>query len=162
MDKFTLWAKISEIVGGFATGFTFLLMLCDSRNKSKQLDSVTKIESLQMEALYKPDVRISSWTGAVNVETQSKKIIVENNGENLTISSIDDLGASVISRDGMMNWFPLYFDAGTQIRIPLVRAVDAIPDGDGLMIHMENKLGQKYNAVIKVNSRKPSIQIIKS
>ena len=62
-------------VGGIATAGSFIYLICDSQNKAKQLQSVQRIEFMQMNAFYKPDIGISHKKTPANSPRPSEIIL---------------------------------------------------------------------------------------
>lgn len=97
-------------IGGIGTFATFILMICDLRNKTKQINSIQKIQSHQLEALYEPDIRISSWTSQSTGLTP-KEIVINNHGHDLLILEIvEPKGNEILNKEEMRNWFPRYIN----------------------------------------------------
>lgn len=146
-------ASIATIIAAFGTVGTFIKMTCDSKNKTKQLESIQKIESIQLNALYTPDIRIDSYwqTGML-----ARTFNISNNGERLQILEIKNRedSSSVINIEGMTTWFPLNFDKGKTIKIPILHELQSLPSNFQFDIVVKNKLNQTYVCTIKAISGK--------
>ena len=144
------WGDVSSIatmVAAIGTVLTFIKMICDSKNKTKQLESIQKIESVQLNALYTPDIRIDSYWKSGDME---RIFNISNNGENLQIVEIKNgKDSSIIDVEGMKNWFPKPFDKGEPIQIPILPGLQALPQNFQFDIIVVNKLNQTYVCTIK-------------
>lgn len=137
--------------GGLGTVGTLIYMICDSKRKAKQIRTVQQIQSHQLEALYEPDIRINSYGGVIN------DLLIHNYGENLSVLDIRESNNSgFLNNEGMERWFPLHFDKGAEINIPLHVPPTKI---QSLCINIlcRNRLGQTYETSIKINNGKPTI-----
>lgn len=134
-------------VGGIATAGSFIYLICDSKNKAKQLQSVQMIEFRQLNALYKPDIRISHKRTPANSPSPSE-IILSNYGENIRILSYNDI-SNHLDKNSLNSWnYPLYFNKTKDIRIPLSHDVGDIPDNISFELSIENNLDVLYTAKI--------------
>ena len=141
-------ASIATMVAAIGTIGTFIKMICDSKNKTKQLESIQKIESIQLNALYAPDIRIESYWKSGDME---RIFNISNNGENLQIVEIknSENSSSIVYVEGMKNWFPLNFDKGEPIKIPILHELRTLPQNFQFDIVVKNKLNQTYICTIK-------------
>lgn len=148
-------------VGGIATAGSFIYLICDSQNKAKQLQSVQRIEFMQMNAFYKPDIRISHKRTPANSPRPSE-IILSNYGENIKIVKYNDI-SNHLDKNSLNSWnFPLYFNKSRDIRIPLAHAVGEIPDNISFELSIKNKLDVLYSAKIYKDKRNLVISIEQS
>lgn len=152
----SLFYKICEscvAVGGLATFFTLLWLIFDSRCKSKRINRIQQIQSLQLESLFEPDIRISSYSsGTVN------EIVISNHGENLIILGISETNEQeLLNMDGMKNWFPRNFDKNIDVYIPLSHLLSSV-QSHIIMIKCLNRLGTTYESEIRINDGKPIIK----
>ena len=112
-----------------------------------------KVQDRQLELLYRPDIRITSW---VDRKGLGSEIIIENFGEDIVIESVEDIkGADFLNRKGMVNWFPRHLDKHSSIHLPFFRldsSVNCIVN-----IYSSTKLDLKFITRLKVESGKPSI-----
>ena len=154
MESYSLMHTICEIcmaAGGLGTVGTLVYMICDSKRKAKQIMTVQQIQSHQLEALYEPDIRINSYGGVIN------DIVIRNYGENLSILDIRESDNSgYLNKEGMKRWFPLHFDKGAEINIPLHVPPTKI-QSLCIKILCRNRLGQTYETIIEINNGKPAI-----
>ena len=137
--------------GGLGTVGTLVYMIWDSKRKTKQIRIVQQIQSHQLEALYEPDIRINSYGGMMN------GIMICNYGENLSVLDIrESENSSFLDKEGMERWFPLHFDKGAEISVPLHMPPTKI---QSLCINIlcRNRLGQTYETSIEINNGKPTI-----
>ena len=140
-------ASIATMVAAIGTIGTFIKMICDSKNKTKQLESIQKIESIQLNALYAPDIRIESYWQKGNI---ARTFNIVNNGENLQVLEMKNgKDSSIIDVEGMATWFPLNFDKGESIRIPVIHELKSLPSNFQFDIVVKNKLNQTYVCTIK-------------
>lgn len=140
-------ASIATMVAAIGTIGTFIKMICDTKNKTKQLESIQKIESIQLNALYTPDIRIDSYWKSGDKE---RTLNISNNGENLQILEMKNgKDSSIIDVEGMATWFPLNFDKGESIRIPVIHELKSLPSNFQFDIVVKNKLNQTYVCTIK-------------
>lgn len=141
-------ASIATVFAAIGSVFTFIKMICDSKNKTKQLESIQKIESIQLNALYTPDIRIDSYWKSGDKE---RTLNISNNGENLQIVEIknNENSSSIVNVEGMATWFPLNFDKGESIRIPVIHELKSLPSNFQFDIVVKNKLNQTYVCTIK-------------
>lgn len=141
-------ASIATMAAAIGTIGTFIKMICDSKNKTKQLESIQKIESIQLNALYAPDIRIDSYWKSGDME---RIFNISNNGENLQIVEIknSENSSSIVYVEGMKNWFPKPFDKGEPIQIPILPGLQALPQNFQFDIVVKNKLNQTYVCTIK-------------
>lgn len=143
--------EICMAAGGLGTVGTLIYMICDSKRKAKQIKTVQQIQSHQLEALYEPDIRIDSYGGVI------KDIVIHNYGENLSVLDIRESNNSgFLNKDGMTSWFPLHFDRGAELNIPLHIPPTKI---QFLCINIlcKNRLGQTYETIIEIKNGKPNI-----
>lgn len=154
MESYSLMHTICEIcmaAGGLGTVGTLVYMICDSKRKAKQIMTVQQIQSHQLEALYEPDIRINSYGGVIN------DIVIRNYGENLSILDIRESDNSgYLNKEGMKRWFPLHFDKGAEIYIPLHVPQTKI-QSLCIKILCRNRLGHTYETIIEINNGKPAI-----
>ena len=137
--------------GGLGTVGTLICMIWDSKRKTKQIETVQQIQSYQLESLYEPDVRISSYGGVFN------DIVINNHGENLILIGVYELSDTrLLNKDGMEGWFPLPFDKNADIHIPLLLP----PTKIRLLcitIECKNRLSLTYKVNIEIIDGKPTI-----
>ncbi|MBQ9254382.1 MAG: hypothetical protein IJ180_06380 [Bacteroidales bacterium] len=159
MCKFLVDLCVS--LGGLGTLGTFIYMIKDSKNKSKQLYSVQRIESMQMNALYKPDIRISHKRTPVNSHSPSE-IILSNYGETIEIVKYKDI-SNHLDTKSLNEWpFPLHIDKNKDVRIPLSHEIGEIPDNIHFELIIKNKLSVLYSAVVYKENGRPLITIKES
>ena len=145
------WADLAAILGGIGTFGTFVKLICDSKNKTKQLQAIQNIESRQLDIIYTPDIRIDSYGAMPN---QNPTINVLNNGENLMIQSIVDYDSNVqvVNMEGFgNNWFPRTFDKGNVIKIPILQQTNELPRNSKFAIMVTNKLQQQYSCEVIIS-----------
>lgn len=146
---FEIVCNICMALGGIGTLCTFVYMISDSKKKSKQIAVVQKIQSQQLEALYEPDIRLVSWTQAT-VRGAQNEIVVNNSGESIQIIDItDNADDRIINTDGMSGWFPLDFDKGEEIHIPLLTALQSVNSDLIISIICLNKLKLRYSVNVR-------------
>ena len=153
---------ICVALGGLGTVGTLIYMICDSRRKSKQIDSIQKIQSLQLESLYAPNLRVISWTFKTSLNTNND-IVINNHGEDLVITKISKLSEScILNSEGMKRWFPYNLDKNESIHIPLSFPINDVKEPQSFIIVCYNKLGITYHVLISIIDGEPKIQEIKS
>ena len=154
MSWFDIIVNVCIALGGLGTVGTFIYMICNAQNQNNQVKSVQKIQSHQIDVLYKPDIRIAAWTGYIVSGNLRPFIRIENNGENLIINDIKDLSGPTLNKEEMQGWFPLNFDKSREITIPIKNVVSNLNSGELFNMEVTNKLDQKYHIVIsKTNDR---------
>ena len=145
-------------IGGIGTFATFLLMLCDLRNKTKQINNIQEIQSHQLETLYEPDIRITSWN-EMSAGLISNEIIISNHGIDLLILDIvDPIEKGILNKEGMKNWFPRYINKDEEIHIPLSRQLNGI-ESHKIIIKTRNRLGARYESEIIISKGRPTMQL---
>ena len=152
MESSSLLHIICEIcmgAGGIGTVGTLICMIWDLKRKTKQIETVQQIQSHQLESLYEPDIRTSSYGMG--------DIVIRNYGENLTILDISELTETkYLNKEGMSTWFPLPFDKDNEIHIPLY-----LPAAKIQLLRIEitcrNRLGLTYLSSIEINDGKATI-----
>ncbi len=145
-------------VGGIGTFATFILMIYDLRSKTKQLNTIQKIQSHQIEALYEPDIRISSWTGK-SAGLIPNEIVIKNCGQDLIILEIvESKGNTILNKGGMKNWFPCYINKDHEIHIPLLSYLQDV-SSHVIIMKTRNRLGSVYETEINIVKGKPTIKI---
>ena len=145
-------------LGGIGTVGTLICMIIDSKKKAKQIDVVQRIQSHQLELLYAPDIRISSWLGNIN-DGMHNKIVISNLGDNLTILDIKTLsGSNVLNKEGMSNWFPYDFNRNSEFQIPISVNLNDVSNNSSFGIVCFNKLRSKYLVPIKIVRSMPIVQ----
>lgn len=146
--KINGWGDAASIATLVAAIGTFIKKICDSKNKTKQLESIQKIESIQLNALYAPDIRIESYWQKGNI---ARTFNIVNNGENLQVLEIKNGkdSSSIIDIESMATWFPKPFDKGEPIKIPILHKLQTLPQDFQFDIVVENKLNQTYICPIK-------------
>lgn len=150
--------NICMAAGGIGTVGTLIYMISDSRKKSKQIDSVQKIQSHQLETLYQPDLRLISWTYACNGMNQND-IVVENHGEDLAVADIKELSkGGMLNTDGIKGWFPYHWDKGQEIHIPILVPLKDAEGAHEIVITCFNKLGLSYLVTIHIIDGKPIVE----
>ena len=158
LSVFRLACDFCMAIGGIGTFATFILMIYDLRNKTKQIKSIQEIQSHQLETLYEPDIRISSWTGQ-SAGLISDEIVINNHGQDLLIIDIvEPIGKEILNKEGMKNWFPRYINRDDEIHIPLSRHLHGI-ESHKIIIKTRNSLGTKYESEINILKGKPTIQL---
>ena len=155
MESSSLLHTICEIcmaAGGLGTVGTLIFMICDSMRKAKQIRTIQQIQSHQLETLYEPDIRINSYGGVMN------DIVINNHSENLIVLDIfESSDSKILNKDGMKTWFPLSFDKGSEINIPLHMPPTKI---HSLVIAMlcRNRLGLTYKLIIDIKDGKAIVK----
>lgn len=145
--------EICMAAGGLGTVGTLIYMICDSKRKTKQIETVQNIQSYQLESLYEPDVRISSYGSIQN------DIVINNRGENLILLGVNELSDSnQLNKEGMNTWFPLPFDKDAEIHIPLLNPPTKI-QMLCMSIECKNRLGLIYKINVDICDGKPTISI---
>lgn len=151
MESCSLLHTISEIcmaAGGLGTVGTLIYMIYDSKRNAKQIRTVQQIQSHQLEALYEPDIRISSYGGITN------DIVINNRSENLIVLDIfESSDSKILNKDGMKTWFPLSFDKGSDIHIPLHMPPTKIQSLT-IAVLCRNRLGLSYKLIIEIKDGK--------
>lgn len=143
------WADLAVILGGIGTFGTFVKLICDSKNKTKQLQAIQNIESRQLDIIYTPDIRIDSYGAMPN---QNPTINVLNNGDNLIIQNIiDNSDVKIVNTERIQTWFPLHFDKGEIVKIPLLKSIGEFSPNCQFMIVVTNKMQQKYSCSVLIN-----------
>lgn len=133
-------------------------MIADSKKKAKQLDTVQRIQSHQLEALYEPDIRLISWTFTA-ADDLRKEIVIDNHSENLMITDIQDLSQSgLLNSKGMEGWFPHDFDKGKHFHIPLAVQLKDAKGSNSIGVICSNKLGLTYLVQIRIVEGKPFME----
>ena len=154
MYWFDVTVNICVALGGLGTVGTLVYMILNARTQAKQVNNVQKIQSIQLDMLYKPDVRIIAWTDNLINNNLHPSIWIENNGENLIINELKELSENVLNKEGIQGWFPLIFDKGKQLSIPLKNVVQDLNSGELVCLNVTNRLDQKYSVIIsKTNNR---------
>ena len=151
---FKIICDVCVALGGLGTFLTLIFLIYDSIRKSKNIDTVQKIQSLQLETLYEPDIRIASWrinkTGVMQNE-----IVLINHGQNIILTAIyEKTHSSVLNIEGMNNWFPFHFDKGCEIHIPMTNHFSRQKESFQIAIECLNRLGFKYEMIIENNNEK--------
>jgi hypothetical protein len=145
-------------VGGIGTFATFILMIYDLRSKTKQLNTIQKIQSHQIEALYEPDIRISSWTGK-STGLIPNEIVIKNHGQDLLILEIEESKENtILNKEGMKNWFPRYINKDNEMHIPLLSHLQNV-SSHVIIIKTRNRLGSIYESEINIVKGTPTIII---
>lgn len=161
MTDCSLFYKVCEscvAVGGVATFLTLLWLIYDSRCKSKRINRIQQVQSLQLESLYEPDIRISSWTGK-STGLIPNEIVIENRGQDLLILEIfDSKGSTILNEEGMRNWFPRHINKNEEMHIPLLSHLQDV-SSHVIIIKTRNRLGSIYESDIHIVKGKPNIQI---
>ena len=161
MTDCSLFYKVCEscmAVGGIATFFTLLWLIYDSRCKSKRINRIQQVQSLQLESLYEPDIRISSWTGK-STGLIPNEIVIKNHGQDLLILEIvESKGNTILNKEGMRNWFPHYINKGNEMHIPMLLHLQDV-GSHVIIIKTRNRLGSIYESEINIVKGKPTIKI---
>lgn len=145
-------------IGGIGTFATFILMIYDLHCKTKQIKSIQEIQSHQIEALYEPDIRISSWTGK-STGLLPNVIMIKNHGQDLLILEIvESKGSTILNEEGMRNWFPRHINKNEEMHIPLLSHLQDV-SSHVIIIKTRNRLGSIYESDIHIVKGKPKIQI---
>lgn len=148
---------ICMALGGLGTVATFLSMICDSKKKTRQINTIQTIQSNQLESLYEPDIRLESWTGSSGNKHNSK-IVVKNYGYYLKVLDIkESTELGLIKQDGIAGWFPRDFEKTQSLHIPLSLDLNDIEEDAIIGIVCLNKLGLKYIVNIHIVKGRPSI-----
>ena len=145
-------ADMTTICQGISNLWTFIKKVCNLNNKTNQIDSTNNTELLLIDAKYAPDIRVDSyWKSGDKLRTFS----ISNNGENLQIVEMKNgKDGSIIDVEGMATWFPLNFDKGESIRIPVIHELKSLPSNFQFDIVVKNKLNQTYICTIKATGGK--------
>ena len=149
--------NICMAAGGIGTVCTFFCMIHDSRKKAKQIDSVQKIQSLQLESLFQPNIRLVAWTYISTPDIQNE-IVIENYGEDLLVNGIrEESGLNLLNATGMTGWFPYNFDKGQRLHIPISAQLKNTKGNHDIGVYCSNKLGLAYMVSIHIEDGKPII-----
>ncbi len=159
MCWFDITVNICVALGGLGTVGTLIYMIFNAKTQAKQVKAVHEIQSVQLDVLYKPDIRIIAWTDNLANNDLHPSIWLENNGENLIVNDIKELSEAVINKEGMHGWFPQSFDKGRQVSIPINNAMRNLNAGDLFQIEVTNRLAQRY--FIRISKVKNKIEITK-
>ncbi len=144
--------EICMAAGGLGTVGTLIYMIFDSKRKAMQIRTVQQIQSHQLEALYEPDIRISSYGGIMN------DIVINNHSENLIVLDIfESSDSKILNKDGMKTWFPLSFDKGSDINIPLHMPLTKI-HSLAISVLCKNRLGLTYKLIIDIKDGKAIVK----
>ena len=155
---FRIVCDVCMAIGGIGTFATFILMIYDLRSKTKQIKTIQKIQSHQIEALYEPDIRISSWTGK-STGLIPNEIVIKNHGQDLLILEIvESKGNKILNEEGMRNWFPRYINKDNEMHIPLLLHLQDV-SSHVIIIKTRNRLGSIYESEINIIKGKPTIKI---
>lgn len=154
MNCFDIIVDVCVALGGLGTVGTLVYMIYNAKTQAKQVKRVQEVQALQLDVLYKPDVRIVAWIDSLSNASLYPFIRIENNGENLIINDIEDLSKTVLNKEGMQGWFPLNFDKSREVSIPINDVVFNLNSGELFYMVVTNKLDQQYHIVIsKINNR---------
>ena len=149
--------NICTAAGGLGTVGTLVYMIVDSIKKGKQIKTIQSIQSYQLESLFEPDIRISSWTSKTGGKIPNE-IIIDNYSEDLVVLNIIEMPEyGLLDVGGMARWFPLHFDKGKSIHIPLSLQLSNLIKPHKIIIVCKNRLGLIYESCIQFESGKPSI-----
>lgn len=142
-------AHIATILAGIGTIGTFCKLIYDSKIKGKQIEAMQRIESRQLDVLYTPDIRANSWGIIPNRGTT---IDIMNNGDNLIIQNIiDNSDVKIVNTERIQTWFPLHFDKGEIVKIPLLKSIGEFSRNCQFRIVVTNKMQQKYSCSVLIN-----------
>ena len=142
--------------GGLGTVGTLIYMIIDSKRRAKQIDTVQKIQSHQLESIYEPDIRVTSWTNYNTPESQNS-IAIKNSGEDLIVLGIyEPSGSKILNTEGMLRWFPYHFDKGEELTIPINNQLANI-NTHTIVIECRNRLGSIYESHMNIIDGKPII-----
>ena len=148
MCWFDITVNVCVALGGLGTVGTLVYMIINARTQAKQVKNVQEIQSAQLDILYKPDVRIIAWADNLVNNNLHPSVWIENNGENLIVNDLVVLSENALDEEGMQGWFPLIFDKGKQLSIPLRNVVQNLNSGELFSMDITNRLDQKYSVVI--------------
>lgn len=148
MCWFDITVNVCVALGGLGTVGTLVYMIINARTQAKQVKNVQEIQSAQLDILYMPDVRIIAWTDNLVNNNLHPSVWIENNGENLIVNDLVVLSENALDEEGMQGWFPLSFDKGKQLSIPLRNVVQNLNSGELFSMDITNRLDQKYSVVI--------------
>lgn len=149
---------ICMAIGGIGTFATFILMIYDLRKKTKQINTIQSIQSHQLETLYEPDIRITSWTGQ-STGLIPNEIVINNHGQEiLLLDIVESEGNEILNKEVMRNWFPRHINKDNEVHIPLSTHLQDI-SSHSIIIKTRNRLGSIYESEIKIVKGKPTIQI---
>ena len=145
--------------GGIGTVGTLIFMICDSKEKAKQIDAIQKIQSLQLDALYEPDIRLDSWIYS-STDRVPNEIVIKNHGEYFKVFDIQDLSnPGLLNSSGMKGWFPYDFEKGDSLHIPLSFQLKDAQGSHDIGITCFNKLGTTYLIRIHIVDGKPHLEV---
>lgn len=148
--------EICMAIGGLATFLTLIFLIIDSRQKSMQISTIRNIQSHQLESLYEPDIRISSWSNNI---VGHNFVVINNHGENLELLGIyENSKTDLLNSEGMRNWFPRSFDKDEEIHIPLLNPLSSLRGGQILIIKSRSRLGVEYESTISIEKDKPIVE----
>ena len=146
------WKCITELcaaLGGIGTFGTLCFSIKDSRRKSKQIDKLGQINEQLVEAQYRPDLRIVTYP---NPQSEiNRYILIENNGEDVTI---DGITGESVDENAMKTWFPWHLDKGHTMKIPLDEGFRREDAEWSIIIDIGNKINHHYVASIDGSIKK--------
>lgn len=145
------------VAGGLGTVGTFIFMIIDSLKKAKQIDAIQMIQSLQLDALYEPDIRLDSWIYS-STDLVPNEIVIKNHGEYFKVVGIQDL-SGLLNSSGMKGWFPYDFEKGDSLHIPLSFPLKEAQGSHDIGITCFNKLGTTYLIRIHIVDGKPHLEV---
>ena len=157
MCWFDITVNVCVALGGLGTVGTLVYMIINARTQAKQVKNVQEIQSAQLDILYKPDVRIIAWADNLVNNNLHPSVWIENNGENLIVNDLVVLSENALDKERMQGWFPLIFDKGKQLSIPLRNVVQDLNSGELFSMDITNRLDQKYSVVISKTDKRIEI-----
>ena len=153
MTTFEIICNSLLALGGLGTVGTLINMICESKRNRKRVSDLQKVQDRQLELLYRPDIRITSW---IDRKGLGSEIIIENYGEDIVIESVEDItGSDFLNKRGMINWFPRHLDKHSLIHLPFIKLDSSV--NCAVNILSSTKLDLRFITKLIVKSGKPSI-----
>jgi hypothetical protein len=153
-----LICNICMAAGGVGTVGTLIYLIVDSKKKAKQIDTVQKIQSHQLEALYVPDIRLNFYSYKVEGLIQNE-LVFSNHGDDLRLLDVCSLtDVKILNTEGMKGWFPHDFDKGSDIHVPLSIQLVDLQGNHRIGLVCINKLGLTYLVPVDIVDGKPMVQ----
>lgn len=132
-------------LGAIGTVGTFIISILQLKNQNKRIES---LEQMQVDAKYRPDIRIEGWKN--NTNSSPLNILIKNHGENVYIMDFDSKSDYL---DIENKHVPCNFDSNDSRYIYLNPSLSVFPENFQMEIILNDKLSRKYSIRIFMNNK---------
>lgn len=150
MNCFNIVINVILALGAIGTVGTFIVSLLQINKQNKKLN---ELEEKQLDARYRPDLRIVSYYGKVTEQIRLS-ITLKNQGENLKLLEFE---CEKDYLDKGNEHLPMDLDKDDIIAIMLKEGLKEIPNDFRMKIKVQDKIGRSFWVPLTNTSKGPII-----